>query len=327
MPSVPAPDLAAVVCARFALGTGTLSTAPVASGRVGAVWRLDATSGTWAVKTNANDDQEPGAAASAGFQEEAVRAGVPAPAVRRTVDGTVLAPLGGGHTVRVQGWVDLAEPDIALDAVAVGEVLAGLHRVPDGPWTSGMPTAVDPWFTRPVGAPAWDTLLASLGEQGAPFATAYATHRDELVALEGLIEAPAHLRACHRDVFADNLRARVGSGLCVFDFDNAGPEDPDQELAFVLTEFATDGAGAVDPERARTLVDAYVAAGGPGRLRGPGSFSMVVAVLGHIGHLAGERWLGTDDAAVRDDMAQWAGELTGRPLTRAVVTELLDVTR
>ena len=32
-------------------------------------------------------------------------------------------------------------------------------RVPDGPWTSGMPATVDPWFTQPVGAPAWDAEL------------------------------------------------------------------------------------------------------------------------------------------------------------------------
>ncbi|MEO7236410.1 MAG: phosphotransferase [Lapillicoccus sp.] len=311
----------------FGLGSGVLSPGPVALGRVGAVWRLDTDDLSWAVKANGNGDTEAGAGSSAGFQEAAVHAGVSAPGVRRTHDGTVLAHLGGGRTVRVLEWVDLADPDIALDPAAVGELLGGLHRVPDGPWASGMPATVDPWFTRPVGAPAWDALIASLAEAGAPFAPAYAAHRDELVALETLVEAPVRLRACHRDLFADNLRARGGGGLCAFDFDNAGPQDPDHELAFVLTEFATDASGAVDPVRARTLVEAYAAAGGPGRLRGPGSFSMVIAVLGHIGQLAGERWLGADDASARDDMAQWAGELTGRPLTRAVVTELLDVTR
>ncbi len=318
------PELAARVCAAFDLGEGVLSVDPVALGRVGAVWRLEASTGVWAVKTNENDDQEPGASATAAFQEAAVRAGVPAPAVRRTISGDVLAPLGGGLTVRVLAWVDLVAADIGLDPVAVGELLAGLHRVPDGPWATGMPAEVDPWFVTPVGPAAWDEQVSALRRAGAPFAEDLAAHRDELVALEAGVRPPRTLRVCHRDLFADNLRARPAGGLCVFDFDNAGPLDPDYELAHVVAEFATDARGAADSGRARTLVDAYAAAGGPARLRGPESFTTVVAVLGHIGHLAGQRWLATSDEAVRADMAGWATELFDRPLTRAVVADLLD---
>ena len=318
------PELAARVCAAFGLGAGVLSPDPVALGHVGAVWRLEASTGVWAVKTNENDDQESGAAATAAFQEAAVEAGVPAPGIRRTTSGTVLARLDGGRTVRVQQWVDLAEPDIRLDPVAVGELLARLHRVPAGPWTAGMPAEVDPWFVAPVGPVAWDEQVSALRRARAPFAEALAAHRDELVALEATIEPPRRLRVCHRDLFADNLRARPSGGLCAFDFDNAGPLDPDHELAHVLAEFATDAGGQVDKGRARMLVDAYAAAGGPGRLRGPGSFTTVVAVLGHIGHLAGQQWLATSDETVRADMAGWAAELVDRPFTRTVVTDLLD---
>lgn len=320
---LPAEGLTSLLDA-YDLGEGTLSPDPVALGKVGAVWRLEASSGVWAVKTNGNDDQEPGAAATAGFQEAAVRAGVPAPGVRRTTSGTVLARLGGGLTVRVLEWVDLGPPDILLDPVAVGELLAGLHRVPTGPWARGMPAEVDPWFVAPVGPAAWDEQVSALRRASAPFAEGLAAHRDELVALEATIEPPRTLRVCHRDLFADNLRARPTGGLCAFDFDNAGPLDPDHELGHVVAEFATDARGKVDPTRARTLVDAYAAAGGPGRLRGPGSFTTVVAVLGHIGHLAGQRWLATADETVREDMAGWAAELFDRPLTRAVVADLLD---
>ena len=308
----------------YDLGDGALSPGPVAVGRVGAVWRLETSTGVWAVKTNDNDDQEPGAAATASFQEAAVRVGVPAPAVRRTTSGAVLAALGGGLTVRVMEWVDLADPDIGLDPVAVGEVLAGLHRVPDGPWRTGMPAEVDPWFVTPVGPAAWDEQVGALRRAGAPFAEDLAGLRDELVALESVVQPPRTLRVCHRDLFADNLRARPAGGLCAFDFDNAGLLDPDFELAHVVAEFAVDARGVVDPGRARALVDAYAAAGGPARLRGPGSFTSVVAVLGHIGHLAGQQWLATSDEAVRADMAGWAAELFDRPLTRAVVSDLID---
>ena len=318
------PQLGARVCAAFDLGDGVLSPDPVATGRVGAVWRLQTTSGVWAVKTNENDDHETGAAATAAFQEAAVAAGVPAPGVRRTTSGTVLAPLGGGLTVRVLEWVDLADPDIHLDPVAVGELLAGLHRVPDGPWARAMPAEVDPWFVAPVGAAAWDEQVTALRSAGAPFAEQLAGHRDELVALEAIIERPRTLRACHRDLFADNLRACPAGGLWAFDFDNAGPLDPDLELAHVVAEFATGPGGHVDAGRARTLVEAYAAAGGPARLRGPGSFTTVAAVLGHIGHLAGEQWLMAADETVRADMAGWVAELFDRPFTRTVVADLLD---
>lgn len=309
----------------YDLGEGTLSAAPVALGRVGAVWRLDATSGVWAVKTNTNPEEEDGAAATAGFQEAAVAAGVPAPGVRRTRDGAVLTFVGR-TSLRVLEWVDMAGPDATLDPVAVGGLLAGLHRVPPGPWAGRMPTVVDPWFTDPLGAAGWDDIVEELTRRDAPFAAAFAAHRDELVALEALIEEPRDLRVCHRDLFSDNLRARAGGGLVVFDFDNAGPGDPAQELAMVLVEYAAADAahpGEADGTRAAALREAYESAGGPGRLTGPGSFSMVIAVFGHISEVASRRWLLATDDDDRADLAAWAAELTDRPLTRAVIAQLL----
>ena len=88
----------------------------------------------------------------------------------------------------------------------------------------------------------------------------------------------------------------------------------------VLFEF-----GRADARRARTLYDAYVDAGGPGRIERPGNFSMAIAQLGHIAEYDCERWL--DPAASAADRERHAGrfaEFTTRPLTRAVIAELLD---
>ncbi len=310
----------------FGLGPGVLSPTPVALGRMGAVWRLDVEGGSWAVKTNTNGDTEAAAGPSAGFHEAAVATGVPAPALRRTGDGNVLAR-AGDLTVRVLEWVDLEPADPSLDPALVGGLLAALHHVPDGPWSADMPRTVHPWFSVPVGEKGWDDLIGEARRGGAPFAEDLREHRHELAALDALVEPPTDLRVCHRDVFADNVRRRLGGGICVFDFDNAGPQDPDHELAFALLEFATDARGAVESWRARALLDAYADAGGPGRLRGPGSFSMAIAVLGHLGEYAATQWLAAGDDPTRADLAGWLGELTSRPLSRAVVAELLDVAR
>jgi len=72
--------------------------------------------------------------------------------------------------------------------------------------------------------------------------------RDELVALERLMEEPRELQTCHRDLWADNVLRTTAGGLCVIDWENCGLADPSQELALVLFEF-----GLGDSERARTL--------------------------------------------------------------------------
>jgi hypothetical protein len=291
---------------------------------VGEIWRLDASSGTWAVKTEPGQVSESGVAPSVGFHEAAVAAGVPAPLLRRSRAGTVYAS-AGGVTARVLSWVPMAAADPSIDPARVGDVVGRLHRISvPGSWTAA---DVDPWFSEPIGAQAWDALLAELTQRGAPFAGGLVAHRDELVALEGLLASPRVLRWCHRDLFADNVRATPSGGLVVFDFDNSGPVDPAWELAFVLTEYATAEApnhARVDRSRAKALVDAYAAAGGPARLTGPGDFTMIIAVFGHITQLASRRWLAASDPADRDDLAAWAAELTDRPLTRHVIDQLLD---
>ncbi len=263
-------------------------------GWLGEIWRLDSTTGSWAVKTRGVDGSAPedDVEATAAFHEAAVLAGLPAPAVRRTPDGRLLADVGGAR-VGVLGWVDMAGPDPRLDPVAVGSLLSGLHgmrasRFP-GPVASAGRWVVRPWFRTPVGAVAWDEVIGRVVEREAPFAADLAAYRDELVALEGLFAPPGELLWCHRDLFCDNVRATPDGGIVVFDFDNSGTCDPSWELAFCLTEYATEAAAThagVDAERAKALYDAYRSAGGPGRLTGPGDFTMVAAVLGHIAELA-----------------------------------------
>ena len=297
-------------------GAATLSDGPVARGKQGVIWRLDTADGRWAVKVPFEWSDEDEVRLSTAFQEAAYALGVPTPWVRRTVDGSVFATLGDSQ-VRVYEWVDLGSPDIHLDPELVGEAVAAVHQV-------SLPAdePLDPWYHDPIGADRWDELVDKLTEAGAPFAGRLAELRDELVALESWIEPPGTLQTCHRDLWADNVLPTAAGGVCVIDWENSGPADPSHELGCVLFEFARNDDG-----RARALVDAYRAAGGPAAVTERGHFSMLIAQLGHITEIAATDWLEPNPRSPeRADAAAWIGEVLDEPHTRAVLDALLHAT-
>jgi Ser/Thr protein kinase RdoA (MazF antagonist) len=305
---------AAVVAARYSLGLDATLSGPVARGEQGQVWRLETSLGAWAVKELFVVQTEADASADAGFQDAVRAGGVPMPRVVRTVEGAVLGEVGSAQ-VRVYGWVDLSVPDPNLEPVSVGEVVASIHRV-------RIPTVeqVDAWHREPVGAERWDVLVHTLEARDAPFARDLARARDELVAVEQLLEPPGDLQVCHCDLWADNVVGTPTGGVCVIDWENCGPADPSQELGMVLFEFANG-----DARRARPLHEAYLAAGGPGRVDRPGNFSMAIAQIHHIAEMDCEAWL---DPTASDEERQRhvprIAEFIDRPLTRAAIDDLLS---
>ena len=253
----------------------------------------------------------------AAFQTAAREAGVPAPAVVRTTAGEACADVAGA-VVRVYEWVDIRPADRTLDPEAVGALIGAMHRVG---FAGRRPE--HPWYTDRVGAAGWDGLVAELEAAGAPFAADMAALRDDLVAVEAFIEPAETLRTCHRDLWADNIRASGDGGLCVIDWDNCGLADPGQELSGVLFEFWLG-----DPDRARALDRAYRSAGGPGRVDHRGSFAMTIAQLGHITEASCRHWL--DPATAEDERRRQVGrvaECTEEPLTIDVIDAILDAVR
>jgi aminoglycoside phosphotransferase (APT) family kinase protein len=271
---------AAALADRFAVGADARLSGPVARGEQGQIWRLTTSQGAWAVKEPFEPPPPDEAEEAAAFQEAALAAGVPSPTVVRTTDGEVFAGVGSA-AVRLFGWVELRQRSAMIDPVTVGRIVAAVHQVP---YEGRLP--LDEWYTDPIGADRWDQLVALVTEAGAPFAADLAGYRDDLVRLETLMEAPADLRTCHRDLFADNILRTEAGGLCVIDWENCGLADPSQELGVVAFDF-----GAGDPDRITALLAAYTAAGGPGRLDRPSRCSMVIAQLGHIGERCCRRWL------------------------------------
>jgi aminoglycoside phosphotransferase (APT) family kinase protein len=218
----------------------------------------------------------------------------------------------------VYEWVDLGAPDIRLDPEQVGAAVAAIHRV-----SATDHSPLDPWYHEPVGAERWDHLIGQLLQAGAPFARRLAGLRDELVALESWIEAPEMIQTCHRDLWADNVLPTADGGLCVIDWENSGPADPNQELGCVLFEF-TRG----DPGRVRALIQAYREAGGPAAVDRRGHFTMLIAQLGHITEIAATDWLEPNPRSPeRADSAAWVGEVLDEPHTRELLGTILAAAR
>jgi Ser/Thr protein kinase RdoA (MazF antagonist) len=306
------PEAADQIAETYELGDVVEMTGP-ARGQQGQVWRLVTSTGQWAVKETFHELSEGEASRSAAFQRAAQAAGVGAPAVLTTAAGAHLATVDS-TAVRLYRWVDLCEPDASIDPVAIGHLVAVLHRTIVRAW--GRP---HPWYTEPVGG-GWDELVARSNEQRAPFADTLAALRDELGALEAMLRPMAPLQTCHLDLFADNLRATTEGGLCLIDWDNCGPADPSREVALILFEF-----GRGDHRRLRTISESYLDNGGPGRIKGEADFSMLIAQLGHIGEMHIRRWLALPpDAPERAREEAGIEEFLGDPLQRSTIEDILD---
>ena len=308
-------ELAGRIAAAYGLGDAFAELVPAARGEQGQVWRLDTDQGTYAVKESFEPQEEDEAAADIAFQEAVLATGsVALPRPIRTPSGPVLATVAG-RRVRVYEWIDLLPTDYSFDVAVVGETIAAIHRVRHEP-----ARPIHPWYTEPVGASDWQDLSRRVTASRAPFADGFAEDLPMLIALEALLEPRQNLQNCHRDLFADNILPMAQGGLCVIDWENCGLEDPSQELGVVVFDF-TMGS----PERSRRFHDAYIDAGGPGRLSGRGDFSMLIAQFGHFYESAAREWLEPDSS--EEDQKHAIGrfdELFTKPLTLDRIDEFLD---
>lgn len=307
---------AGAVAAAFGLGRPVALTGPVAHGRLGSIWRLESDRGRYAVKESRFAPDPGEVERDAAYQEVFHAAGIAMPAVVRALDGSVLADVEG-ETLRVYEWVDVCGQDRGLDPVAVGTLLARLHRVhlpADGP--------VDEWYTTSLGEDGWATVVRELSTAGAPFADRLAGLVPDVLAAESVLRAPMDLQVCHRDLWADNLRSTADGGLVALDWENAGAADPSQELAMVLFEYSLD-----DPARMRALHAAYVDAGGPGRLRDAGDFTMLLAQQGQITRVGCRRWIAATTDAERADNEAWVAEFLDDPVLLPRIERMLAAVR
>jgi Ser/Thr protein kinase RdoA (MazF antagonist) len=286
----------------------------VARGEQGRVWRLDADTGALAIKELIIRQTPADAVADVAYQEAVLATGAVAmPRPIRTGAGYVVVDVAG-YQVRAYEWIDLLAMDPSLDPVLIGATLAAIHQVHYAP-----ARPLIGWYTQPVGARRWTQLLDDAKATAAPFADDLAAEITELLRLEALIEPPTELQSCHRDLWADNILPTPTGGVCVIDWENCGLADPAQEIPMAVIDFAFG-----DQRRLAELYLSYVEAGGPGRVSGYGSFTMVIAQFSHFWESAITAYLATNTAEAKAHSLDRIAELLNPPLRVAHLEEMLD---
>jgi Ser/Thr protein kinase RdoA (MazF antagonist) len=297
----------------FGLGRATSLSDTVARGELGEILRLETDHGTFAVKQELESGSTDEAETSTAYHRACWEAGIPTPEPRRATTGGFMAQVDGEH-VRAYAWAELADPDLTLDPAAVGTLVARLHQV-HHPWPT---SEIDPWYEAPIGRAKWKGVLKASRAVGAPYADRLAELLPALLEIEEILTPMRPVQTCHLDLWADNLRRSDGQPF-VIDFDNAGPGDPSREIAMVMVEF-----GCGDGVRQRALYDAYLAAGGPGRVRDRADLGLAVAELHHIGHRHLTMWVAGRDPGARARSLGGIDEFLGEPLLLPDVDALLE---
>lgn len=303
---------------------GEVTNAPVfaARGELGRIWRLDTDRGSWAVKEPLVPAFEWDAAADVRFQLAAQSAGIPLPLPRLTRGNQILLPAdhsASAFGIRVYQWVDLATDEL-VTASEVGTVTARLHQLEQ----AGEPGQVDAWFSKPLGEPGWIAVLDEARRGEAEWAPGLERWLPELIALDSAISPPQPelVRTCHRDLNVENVRRLADGGLVVLDWENSGPAQPERELATVLCDLAVD----LSPAAVRDGYQAYLAAGGPGRLRSTADFAMAAAVQGHLIEFYGRRAIDPAESAENKARSRIRlDHILTEPVTLDRITSLLEL--
>jgi len=304
--------MAAQVADRFDLGPDARLEVEAARGEQGQVRRLVTARGVFALKETFGELDADEAELTAAFQARCHDAGVPCPRPLAGVDGRYVADMDG-QPLRLQTWADVDDADPMLDPASVGRAVARLHAVV-------VPATETPheWHTEPVGAAEWRALVKAARGAGAPYADRLAALVPDLLAMEELLTPMVGRQWCHLDLWADNLRGTPDGGVCVIDFDNAGPAEPTRELGMVLFEVARTGR-----DRLYALVTAYEEAGGSGRDSRAEDFGVTVAQLHHIGRHQVLGWLRARDPEARARAHAGVKEFVGDPFRVDDVERLL----
>jgi Ser/Thr protein kinase RdoA (MazF antagonist) len=303
----PIPPDAAAICGAFDLGRPVGPPTVAARGEQGRIWRLETDRGSWAAKELFVADAPTIRAttrADLAFQELALAAGVPMPRPIRSTGGEAVIDVGAerrARLVRVYSWVDLAGRDAEPPVLEVAAILGRLHAA-----APRDERPMDPWTTTPPRAAIWPARLAAAMAANAPWAAALAALTpilEDTLAATGPVRAAGAI-TCHLDYNPENVLADVRGRPVVVDWENSGPAPAEQELASVVAEFVRDAAGT------RPFLDAYEAAGGPGRLIDRSSFALTAIVQANLIETYSRRAL---DATAHDEdrgrAASWIADI------------------
>ncbi|HVX47259.1 MAG TPA: phosphotransferase [Mycobacteriales bacterium] len=259
-----APD----VIAGFGLPGTATGMIPVAAGEMGRIWRLDTTSGRYAVKELFWDSDEDTVRREVALRDAAAAAGIRAPANIAGPDGCYLR-----DRLRCYEWIDgvAMRPDEPGRSEWLGRTLARLHclrpPVEERPRDPG-----EDWYDTAPAASEWDRL-ASVDR---PWASAVEHARPRLRELARMAtRSDQPMIFSHRDLQAQNVLID-GDGPVLLDWEDAGPVAPDRALAGALCTWHV-RPERIDEAGITATMRAYRQGGGAARLKWPDSFGGIFA--------------------------------------------------
>jgi Ser/Thr protein kinase RdoA (MazF antagonist) len=300
---------------------------PGPRGALGQIWRLDVGPARYALKQIFAEPPSAAAIESElAFTRQAADAGVRLPASHPDRAGRYLLTAPDGTWLRLYDWIDLRPLELTAPATprAVGALLARLHLCAPAAAVEPGGGPPDRWYDRVPGEHGW----ASVSVTGAAWAARLADRLATLPELCAAVEPvdPAGLIVCHRDLHPENVFADPTGALAVIDWDNLGPAAPSRELARALFDWCCDGPA--DLEAMRGMYEAYVGAGGPGRISEPADFSMLLA--SRLNFLLVQTGIAIDPAAERRHR-EWAEREIDEALrilpTPRQLADVLELTR
>jgi Ser/Thr protein kinase RdoA (MazF antagonist) len=242
--------------AAFDLGDVVREPTLAARGAQGFVWRVQTTSGTYAVKQLQPWVEADPVPFDIAVQLAAREAGIPMPAPVLTADGRAVV-----DRVRVYEWIELAPqlrwPDASERAGEAGDLLGRIHRLGVSPVGE-----TSTWFLLPPTEAQWRQVIgdARVRHVTSPWIDVVEADLGTLLEIGArfTVTPTATAITCHADFSPTNvLPAASDDRLVVIDWENAGPLTADAELGAALIDWTSSHDGDVDVDAARALVAAY----------------------------------------------------------------------
>lgn len=320
----PDPPDGAEVAVAFGLGLVVEQPTFAARGELGRIWRMETSSGSYAVKELFLEEPGDGRGDVA-FQLAARAAGIPLAAPVVTPADEVMRRIGG-RWVRVYEWVDI-DPQAAVEDAVAGALLARVHLV------NYPAEAIDPWYVDGVGAARWDEVVQLALDAKAVWAEPLArlvpdlleAERSTVLPAASSTPTPSSIIRCHLDFHPQNVLVDRGGRAVVLDWENSGGAIPEREVMMALWEFVTIGDDDDLARRSAAFVDGYREAGGVFEARDGSVFAMAFAVQAHLLEFFARRAL---DARVSDEdrfrSDGWLQEMIALALTPNAAALVLD---
>jgi hypothetical protein len=251
------PDgLAEGLAATFGLGTVIKAATPVSFTPMGRCWSITTDKGRWLAVTVYPWITAEQAEVGTRLRDAAVAAGVTAPTPVRSPDGRLIETVQDQNW-RVHEWIEVGPSPVTPTPTAiarrVGEILGTLHSLA---LPSDVP--IHPYVTMRNSEAQWDELLDRARAAGKPWAGQLAATFPTIREL-GRVEADfdgAELMLCNQVVIPENVRLSHNDQLVVTEWDFAGSQTPEFEVAASLTHWAL--RPAVNQAAVTAFRDGYV---------------------------------------------------------------------